>query len=79
MLMVKTLINISDTLDEIKKNLLTIKKTNCEISVGCSTQIQLAGEMGQKMNGVGLFLTKLMNIKQEEKEAKKGRLEDECN
>ena len=69
MLMGKTLINISDTLDEINKHLLTIKKTNCEISVGCSTQIQLACEMGQKMNGVGLFLTKLMNIKQEEKEA----------
>ena len=79
MLMGKTLINISDTLDEINKYLLTIKKTNCEISVGCSTQIQLACEMGQKMNGVGLFLTKLMNIKQEEKEAKKGRWEDECD
>ena len=37
--------HIQYTLEEINKSLLTIKKTNCEISVGCSTQIKLACEM----------------------------------
>ena len=32
------------------------------ISVGMSTQIHLACETGQKLNGVGMFLTKLSNF-----------------
>ena len=44
-----------DKLEEINKSLNLIKKTNCEILVGTSTQIQLACEMGQKMNGIGIF------------------------
>ena len=49
-----------DKLEETNKSLNLIKKTNREISVGTSTQIQLACKMGQKMSGIGIFLTKIM-------------------
>ena len=75
----KTLLQISDQLETINANIIGIKRTNCEISAFASTQIQLAREMGQKINGVGLFLTKLMKIKEEEKEPRRRKWEDECD
>ena len=62
-----------DKLEEINKRLNLIKKTNCEISVGTSTQIQLAHEMGKKMNGIGIFLTKITKKMEEKKKIKMGR------
>ena len=43
---------------------MNIRKTNSEIAVGALTQINLAREMGQELNGVGMFLTKLTNFEQ---------------
>ena len=51
-------------LEKININIREMKKSNDEIVVGTSTQVQLAREMGQKLNGVGMFLTKITNYKQ---------------
>ena len=66
--------------NQIDKNTNVIRKNICEISVGKSTQIQLAKELNQKLNGVGVFLSKMLEIKQKENGAgKKSRWEDEYN
>ena len=64
--MEKTMRNIVNVLQEINLNTRNIRQTNSKLSVGMSTQARLAREMGQKMNGVGMFLTKITNLKQEE-------------
>ena len=48
-----------------------------EKTVGMSMQARLAKEMGQKMNGVGMFLTKITNLKQEEWKKQYGAWENE--
>ena len=48
--------------------------------MGTSTQIQLAREINQKMNSVGLFLTKTTNIlKEKEYQNKRSKWEDDCD
>ena len=66
--------------NQIDRNTNVIQRNICEISVGKSTQIQLVKELNQKMNGVGVFLSKMLEIKQKENGAgKKSKREDECD
>ena len=74
------LAKILATSNQVDKNTNVIRKNICEISVEKSTQKQLAKELNQKMNGVGVFLSKMLEIKQKETGAgKKSRWEDECD
>ena len=75
--MEKTMGNIVNVLQEINLNTQNIRQTNSELSVGMSTQACLAREMEQKMNSIGMFLTKITNLKQEEWKKQYGAWEDE--
>ena len=73
------LAKILQGINNIDKNTSVIRRNNCEISVGTSTQIQLAKELNQKMNGVGLFLAKTTNhIKEHESCRNKSKWEHDC-
>ena len=65
--MEKKIYEVIMILEKIKINIREMKKSNYEIVVGTSTQVQLAREMGQKLNGARIFLTKITNYKQKER------------
>ena len=64
-------------LKEININIRSIRDTNGDLVVGVQTQNKLAREQRMKMNGVGLFLTILTEIKEKEWKEKHTAWEDE--
>ena len=66
-------------LQEINANKMNIRKTNSKIVVGTSNQINLAREMEQKLNGVGMFLTKLTNFEQKKWRKSYGAWEEDVD
>ena len=77
--MEKKMYEIVMVLEKININIREIKRTNYDMAVDTITQIRLARELMQKINGFGLFVTKITEIKEEERKEKRGAWEAECD